>query len=344
LASGSGDGTVRLWDVFTQTPLKEIKADNWVMLVVWSPDAERLAYAEKNGNVTIYTPENEHQVKLNGHSKFVTSMAWVPLHLSKSCNRLVSGSKDFTIRLWNTDTGTCERAFGNHTKCVTKVLWSGCNEIISCSEDLRICCFDSNGGYLRELKKHSHWVNSMSLSTEQVIKRGCYEPGKTFDGKDKHAKALELYQKAVEYHKERLVTGSDDFTLMFFELPNKVPIKQMVGHGKPINHVSFSPDGRYIASGSFDKKIKLWDGYTGEFMCTFDGHVGPVYVMSWSADSRFIISASQDSTLKLWDIKTRKLMMDLPGHADQIYALDWDINGRLVASGGKDRQVKLWTH
>lgn len=118
----------------------------------------------------------------------------------------------------------------------------------------------------------------------------------------------------------------------------------MIGHGKPVNHVAFSPDGRYIASGSFDKKIKLWDGYTGEFMCTFDGHVGPVYVMSWSVDSRFIISASQDSTLKLWDIKTRKLMMDLPGHADQIYALDWDINGRLVASGGKDRQVKLWTH
>ena len=116
----------------------------------------------------------------------------------------------------------------------------------------------------------------------------------------------------------------------------------MVGHGKPINHVIFSPDGRYIASGSFDKKVKLWDGYTGEFMCNFDGHVGPVYLLCWSVDSRYIISGSQDSTLKLWDLKTRKLMMDLPGHADQVYALDWDIDGRLVASGGKDRQVKLW--
>ncbi len=46
---------------------------------------------------------------------------------------MVSGSKDNTIRLWNTDSGTCERSFGNHTKCVTKVLWSGANEIISCS-------------------------------------------------------------------------------------------------------------------------------------------------------------------------------------------------------------------
>lgn len=79
---------------------------------------------------------------------------------------------------------------------------------------------------------------------------------------------------------------------MLFELPNKVPIKQMIGHGKPVCHVQFSPDGRYIASGSFDKKIKLWDGYSGEFMCNFDGHVGSIYVMSWSADSRFLISAS----------------------------------------------------
>jgi len=197
---------------------------------------------------------------------------------------------------------------------------------------------------LRELKRHSHWVNSMSLSTEHVLKRGCFEPGKGFEGKDKQAKALELYNKSIQHHKERLVTGSDDFTLMLFELPNKVPIKQMVGHGKPVMHVQFSPDGRYIASGSLDKKIKLWDGYTGEFMCNFTGHVGSVYVMSWSVDSQYLISASQDSTLKLWDIKTRKLMMDLPGHADQIYALDWSVDGRLVASGGKDRQVKLWTH
>lgn len=103
----------------------------------------------------------------------------------------------------------------------------------------------------------------MSLSTEHILKRGCFEPGKDFTGQNKQEKALELYKKAVQTHGERLVTGSDDFTLMLFEAPSKVPIKQMVGHGKPINHVSFSPDGRYIASGSFDKKIKLWDGYTG---------------------------------------------------------------------------------
>ena len=97
------------------------------MAIHWSPDSEKLVFAEKNGNITSYTLENENEVSLNGHSKFVTSLAWEPLHLNKECNRVVSASKDATIRLWNVHTGVCERSFGTHTKCVTKVVWSGRN-------------------------------------------------------------------------------------------------------------------------------------------------------------------------------------------------------------------------
>ena len=50
-------------------------------------------------------------------------------------------------------------------KCVTKVLWSGQNEIFSASEDQKIHVFDGEGNFLREMKKHAHWVNTMSLST-----------------------------------------------------------------------------------------------------------------------------------------------------------------------------------
>ena len=44
-----------------------------------------------------------------------------------------------------------------------------------------------------------------------------------------------------------------------------------------VNHVYFSPDGKWIASGSFDKSVKLWNGITGDFVAAFRGHVGPVY-------------------------------------------------------------------
>lgn len=61
----------------------------------------------------------------------------------------------------------------------------------------------------------------------------------------------------------------------------------------------FSPDTRYIASASFDKSIKLWDGNTGKYITSFRGHVRAVYQISWSADSRLLVSGSADSTLKV---------------------------------------------
>ena len=72
----------------------------------------------------------------------------------------------------------------------------------------------------------------------------------------------------------------------------------MTGHQQLINDVKFSPDSRLIASASFDKSIKIWDGKTGVFITTLRGHVQAVYQIAWSADSRLLVSGSADSTLK----------------------------------------------
>ena len=63
--------------------------------------------------------------------------------------------------------------------------------------------------------------------------------------------------------------------------------------------VQFSPDGRWVASASFDKAIKLWNGADGTFVANFRGHVGAVYQVAWSSDSRLLASGSKDSTLKV---------------------------------------------
>lgn len=133
LITGSGDTTVRMWDIQTQTPFKEIEGTNWIMVLSWSPDGNKFAFGDKNGMIKVYREEDEYLVSLKGHTKWIMSLSWEPLHINEGCTLLASSSKDATMRIWNTETGVCLRAFGNHTKCVTKVIWGGEGNIYSCS-------------------------------------------------------------------------------------------------------------------------------------------------------------------------------------------------------------------
>ena len=76
------------------------------------------------------------------------------------------------------------------------------------------------------------------------------------------------------------------------------------GHSGGVNSVSFSPDGKRIASGSFDRTVKVWDAQTGQETLTLKGHTGYVSSVSFSPDGKRIVSGSWDNTLKVWDISS----------------------------------------
>ncbi|KAL1921598.1 uncharacterized protein VTP21DRAFT_11314 [Calcarisporiella thermophila] len=350
LASGSGDTTVRIWDLDTETPQHTLTGHtHWVLCISWSPDAKTLVSGGMDNMVRLWDPKTGKAIggPLKGHTKWITALAWEPLHLNPKCNRVASSSKDGTVRIWDTKLRRCTITLAQHTAAVTCIKWGGEGLIYTGSQDKSIKVWNSNGTLVKTLSGHAHWVNTMALSTDFVLRTGAFDhTGTSYEVEEEaKEKALKRYQENKGKRCERLVTGSDDFTMYLWE-PNtsKKPIARLTGHQQPINQVSFSPDGRLIASASFDNSVKLWDGFTGKFIASLRGHVGRVYQVCWSSDSRMLLSGSRDSTLKIWDLKTNKIKLDLPGHADEVYSVDWSPGGDKVASGGKDRQLKIWRH
>ena len=114
------------------------------------------------------------------------------------------------------------------------------------------------------------------------------------------------------------------------------------GHAQPVTAVAWSPNSRYIASGSDDDTVRVWDATNGGHVLTYRGHSASVNAMAWSPDGRWIASASWD-TMQVWDATNGgHVFIVYPGNTETVTAVAWSPDGNRIASGSDDHMVRVW--
>jgi Tol biopolymer transport system component len=107
------------------------------------------------------------------------------------------------------------------------------------------------------------------------------------------------------------------------------------GHNAFVTSVTWSPDGRLLATASRDQTAKVWDIAAGKELLTLTG--ATVYLVVWSPDGRRLATSSE-----VWDARSGRKLLTLRGHSGPVHCISWSPNGRRLATSSEDRTTKLW--
>ncbi len=119
-------------------------------------------------------------------------------------------------------------------------------------------------------------------------------------------------------------------------------VRTFSGHRDMLYALALSPDGKTLATGSYDQKIKLWNVADGTERRTLSGHNGAVYGLAFRPDGQILASASADRTVKLWDPASGERRDTLSQPAKEQFAVAWSADGKRLAAAGADNRIRVW--
>lgn len=130
--------------------------------------------------------------------------------------------------------------------------------------------------------------------------------------------------------------------LRIYQVSDWKLLANLGGHQDTVFSVAFSPDGKHLASGSFDKTVKLWDLTNSKLERTFTHHSDFVYAVAFSPDGKWLVSASKDRSVKMIDLASGKSRFTFGGMEQDVLAVAVSPDGKSVVSAGLEPSLHWW--
>ena len=339
----STDNVIKVWNLINYSNISTFSSSN-INSISISYDKTRLAASSNNGNVLIYDlSKNKLLYSFSAHNGIVNS-----LDFSVDNNLLTTAGSDSVIKVWNCANWSQISKSIKFNGAINSVnfSFSGLNIVAGCNNNDLIVLNSITGDTVKILKGHNKLVNKAfyTLDDSKIIS-GDYN-GNVFIWDTKKYEVIKKF-KVEGFLSAIVLDGSRTFFncseyILVFDVEKMVTLKSLSNHIQSVSSVAISPDGKIVATGSWDKTVKLWNLESGNLVATLCGHTDGILSLSFSPDGERLVSAGFDKTVKVWSVKTGLLLNNLLGHTDFIWKVNFSPDGSLVVSSDWSNTVKLW--
>ena len=320
LLATSPQGEMVLWDIEEQSNIvgpKDIllghsKHGEWVMRVAWSPEGDRIA-TTRGQEITIWDTETRTPIhRLRGHEALVGGVDWSP-----DGTRLASGDGEGIVMMWDTSSGELLFTGQEHSSGITDLRWSPDSQQIASAGSLddTVVIWEAESGEVKHrLRGMESGIWSVGWSPDADIVAGGTTNG------------------------EILIWKLD-------EMSDGEPNRVIRRHFNWISGLSFSPDGKWLATSGADNRVVLTELDTDRAV-TYPGHGDVVRSVEFSPDGTKLVTGARDELVIIWDVRepgeNKVPLAVYSGHTGGVNDARWSPDGQSVASGSDDGTVLLW--
>ena len=332
LVTAAYDKTARLWNMQSGKLFHILKGhDSWVTHVAISPDGAIVSTASRDNTARLWDVKSGSLLHtLAKHTDAVTQTAFSP-----DGTLLSTVSKDKTARLWDVKSGKPLYEFSGHTETVNYAAFSPhTNQLITTSNDNTTRIWDTLYGELVHiLRGHNDSILHAAFSPEdsQVIITASLD--KTIRLWDRvSGELLHTLENVISTNTNNIIKNTKEDK--FFHI--------LTGHTDWVNHVTFSPDGKFFSTASKDKTVYVRDTHSGKLVHALTGHTEWVRHTAFSPDSQLLVTVSLDKTARIWDTRSGKELHVLTGHEEAIWHTTFSPNKQIFVTASNDNTARIW--